>query len=228
MIQHPKDAARAESGVPGANGSVPSPQSTQGAPGQGVRAASPPCLIQRQVQTRWILNLDSSPAALWCSSAEVNWSHPNQSKSQTLEFTDPPLVDESGIIQFHKSVHKNEPILQSRLLLFPADWNVNTFSTQSINICEASPAYEMIRSISLQFCLHTVDRPGQYGVQLHRGRHRGLRREQRQRHQSDDGRRNVGRRHPQQRPRGALQAALGQTDGHMQAGEDRTPGGHKG
>lgn len=50
MIQHPKDAARLESTVPGANGSVASPPSTQGAPGQGVRAASPPCLIQRQVQ----------------------------------------------------------------------------------------------------------------------------------------------------------------------------------
>lgn len=49
MIQHPKDAARPESTVPGANGSVASPRSTQGGPGQGVRAASPPCLIQRQV-----------------------------------------------------------------------------------------------------------------------------------------------------------------------------------
>lgn len=50
MIQHPKDAARPESAVPGANGSAASPRSTQCAPGQGVRAASPPCLIQRQVQ----------------------------------------------------------------------------------------------------------------------------------------------------------------------------------
>lgn len=54
MIQHPKDAARPESAVPGANGSVASPRSTQGAPGQGVRAASPPCLIQRQVQIQQI------------------------------------------------------------------------------------------------------------------------------------------------------------------------------
>lgn len=45
MIQHPKEAARPESAVPGANGSVVSP------PGPGVRAASPPCLIQRQVGT---------------------------------------------------------------------------------------------------------------------------------------------------------------------------------
>uniref|UniRef100_H3CR90 G-protein coupled receptors family 1 profile domain-containing protein n=1 Tax=Tetraodon nigroviridis TaxID=99883 RepID=H3CR90_TETNG len=48
MIQHPKDAARPDSAVPGANGSVASPRSPQDAPGQGVRAASPPCLIQRQ------------------------------------------------------------------------------------------------------------------------------------------------------------------------------------
>lgn len=57
MIQHPKDAARPESTVPGPNGSVPSPQSMQSVPVQGVRPASPPCLIQRQVQTLWILIL---------------------------------------------------------------------------------------------------------------------------------------------------------------------------
>lgn len=49
MIQHPKDAARPDSAVPGANGSAPSPRPMQAAPAQGVRAASPPCLIQRQV-----------------------------------------------------------------------------------------------------------------------------------------------------------------------------------
>ncbi|GAA6222383.1 capping protein, Arp2/3 and myosin-I linker protein 3 [Lates japonicus] len=48
MIQHPKDAVRPESGVPGANGTMPSPRPTQGAPVHGMRAASPPCLIQRQ------------------------------------------------------------------------------------------------------------------------------------------------------------------------------------
>ncbi|XP_055359768.1 capping protein, Arp2/3 and myosin-I linker protein 3 isoform X2 [Betta splendens] len=39
IIQHPKDAARPESTIPGANGTMPSPQSTQ-----GMRAASPPSL----------------------------------------------------------------------------------------------------------------------------------------------------------------------------------------
>ncbi|XP_067461135.1 capping protein, Arp2/3 and myosin-I linker protein 3 isoform X1 [Thunnus thynnus] len=48
MIQHPKDAGRAESTVPGANGTMPSPRPTQGVPVHGIRAASPPCLIQRQ------------------------------------------------------------------------------------------------------------------------------------------------------------------------------------
>uniref|UniRef100_A0A4W6CTR6 Capping protein regulator and myosin 1 linker 3 n=1 Tax=Lates calcarifer TaxID=8187 RepID=A0A4W6CTR6_LATCA len=48
MIQHPKDAVRPESGVPGANGTMPSPRPTQGVPVHGMRAASPPCLIQRQ------------------------------------------------------------------------------------------------------------------------------------------------------------------------------------
>nr|XP_046265204.1 capping protein, Arp2/3 and myosin-I linker protein 3 isoform X2 [Scatophagus argus] len=48
MIQHPKDAGRPESAVPGANGTMPSPRPTQGVPVHGMRAASPPCLIQRQ------------------------------------------------------------------------------------------------------------------------------------------------------------------------------------
>ncbi|XP_005740290.1 capping protein, Arp2/3 and myosin-I linker protein 3 isoform X4 [Pundamilia nyererei] len=48
MIQHPKDAVRPESVVPGANGSMPSPHPTQGMPVHGMRTASPPCLIQRQ------------------------------------------------------------------------------------------------------------------------------------------------------------------------------------
>lgn len=48
MIQHPKDAVRPESAVPGANGAMPSPRPTQGVPVHGMRAASPPCLIQRQ------------------------------------------------------------------------------------------------------------------------------------------------------------------------------------
>ncbi|XP_034558291.1 capping protein, Arp2/3 and myosin-I linker protein 3 isoform X4 [Notolabrus celidotus] len=42
MIQHPKDAVRPESTVPGANGTMPSPWPMQGGP------PSPPCLIQRQ------------------------------------------------------------------------------------------------------------------------------------------------------------------------------------
>ncbi|KAM6990188.1 capping protein, Arp2/3 and myosin-I linker protein 3 isoform 2-T4 [Tautogolabrus adspersus] len=46
MIQHPKDAGRPESAVPGANGAMPSPRPIQGVP--GMRAPSPPCLIQRQ------------------------------------------------------------------------------------------------------------------------------------------------------------------------------------
>uniref|UniRef100_A0A3P9C8Z9 Capping protein regulator and myosin 1 linker 3 n=1 Tax=Maylandia zebra TaxID=106582 RepID=A0A3P9C8Z9_9CICH len=49
MIQHPKDAVRPESVVPGANGSMPLPHPTQGMPVHGMRTASPPCLIQRQV-----------------------------------------------------------------------------------------------------------------------------------------------------------------------------------
>uniref|UniRef100_A0A1A8LHX6 Leucine rich repeat containing 16B n=2 Tax=Nothobranchius pienaari TaxID=704102 RepID=A0A1A8LHX6_9TELE len=48
MIQHPKEIGRPESAVPGSNGAMPSPRSTQGALVYGLRAASPPCLIQRQ------------------------------------------------------------------------------------------------------------------------------------------------------------------------------------
>ncbi|XP_023820943.1 capping protein, Arp2/3 and myosin-I linker protein 3 isoform X1 [Oryzias latipes] len=48
LIQHPKDNARPESAVPGANGNMPSPRPSSGIPVQGMRAASPPCLIQRQ------------------------------------------------------------------------------------------------------------------------------------------------------------------------------------
>uniref|UniRef100_A0A1A8H636 CARMIL C-terminal domain-containing protein n=1 Tax=Nothobranchius korthausae TaxID=1143690 RepID=A0A1A8H636_9TELE len=49
MIQHPKEIGRPESAVPGPNGAMPSPRSTQGPPlVYGLRAASPPCLIQRQ------------------------------------------------------------------------------------------------------------------------------------------------------------------------------------
>ncbi|XP_068557665.1 capping protein, Arp2/3 and myosin-I linker protein 3 isoform X2 [Cebidichthys violaceus] len=48
MIQHPKEAGRPESTVPGANGTMPSPRPVQGVPVHGMRAASPSCLIQRQ------------------------------------------------------------------------------------------------------------------------------------------------------------------------------------
>ncbi|XP_038574673.1 capping protein, Arp2/3 and myosin-I linker protein 3 isoform X2 [Micropterus salmoides] len=48
MIQHPKDAGRPESTVPGANGTIPSPRPVQGVPVHGIRVSSPPCLIQRQ------------------------------------------------------------------------------------------------------------------------------------------------------------------------------------
>uniref|UniRef100_A0A1A7XJJ3 Leucine rich repeat containing 16B n=1 Tax=Iconisemion striatum TaxID=60296 RepID=A0A1A7XJJ3_9TELE len=48
MIQHPKEIGRPESAVPGPNGAMPSPRSTQGVLVHGMRAASPPCLIQRQ------------------------------------------------------------------------------------------------------------------------------------------------------------------------------------
>uniref|UniRef100_A0A1A8BQM4 Leucine rich repeat containing 16B n=1 Tax=Nothobranchius kadleci TaxID=1051664 RepID=A0A1A8BQM4_NOTKA len=48
MIQHPKEIGRPESAVPGPNGAMPSPRSTQGALVYGLRAASPPCPIQRQ------------------------------------------------------------------------------------------------------------------------------------------------------------------------------------
>uniref|UniRef100_A0A3B5LL88 Capping protein regulator and myosin 1 linker 3 n=1 Tax=Xiphophorus couchianus TaxID=32473 RepID=A0A3B5LL88_9TELE len=50
MIQHPKDTGRSESAVPGANGTLSSPLPAQGVPAHGLRAASPPCSIQRQVQ----------------------------------------------------------------------------------------------------------------------------------------------------------------------------------
>uniref|UniRef100_A0A3B5A884 Capping protein regulator and myosin 1 linker 3 n=1 Tax=Stegastes partitus TaxID=144197 RepID=A0A3B5A884_9TELE len=50
MIQHPKDLARPDSAGPGANGAMPSPRPAQGVAVHGMRAASPPCLIQRQVQ----------------------------------------------------------------------------------------------------------------------------------------------------------------------------------
>ncbi|XP_068197751.1 capping protein, Arp2/3 and myosin-I linker protein 3 isoform X2 [Antennarius striatus] len=48
MIQHPKDAGRPESAVPGTNGALPSPRPPHGVSVPGVRAASPSCLIQRQ------------------------------------------------------------------------------------------------------------------------------------------------------------------------------------
>uniref|UniRef100_A0A3P9QFH8 Capping protein regulator and myosin 1 linker 3 n=1 Tax=Poecilia reticulata TaxID=8081 RepID=A0A3P9QFH8_POERE len=49
MIQHPKDPGRPDSAVPGANGTLSSPRPAQGVPAHGLRAASPPCSIQRQV-----------------------------------------------------------------------------------------------------------------------------------------------------------------------------------
>ncbi|KAF7655343.1 hypothetical protein LDENG_00057080, partial [Lucifuga dentata] len=48
MIQHSKDSGRPESAGPGANGAIASPRPMQGLPVQGMRPASPPCLIQRQ------------------------------------------------------------------------------------------------------------------------------------------------------------------------------------
>uniref|UniRef100_A0A3Q2Y630 Capping protein regulator and myosin 1 linker 3 n=1 Tax=Hippocampus comes TaxID=109280 RepID=A0A3Q2Y630_HIPCM len=48
MIQHPKDVGRADHSALGANGTVPSPRVGQGVPVQGLRPASPSCLIQRQ------------------------------------------------------------------------------------------------------------------------------------------------------------------------------------
>uniref|UniRef100_A0A3P9QFH1 Capping protein regulator and myosin 1 linker 3 n=1 Tax=Poecilia reticulata TaxID=8081 RepID=A0A3P9QFH1_POERE len=48
MIQHPKDPGRPDSAVPGANGTLSSPRPAQGVPAHGLRAASPPCSIQRQ------------------------------------------------------------------------------------------------------------------------------------------------------------------------------------
>ncbi|KAM9791599.1 capping protein, Arp2/3 and myosin-I linker protein 3 isoform 4-T4 [Syngnathus typhle] len=48
MIQHPKDAGRADHSAHGANGTVPSPQVGQGIPVQSLRPVSPSCLIQRQ------------------------------------------------------------------------------------------------------------------------------------------------------------------------------------
>ncbi|XP_051944703.1 capping protein, Arp2/3 and myosin-I linker protein 3 isoform X3 [Hippocampus zosterae] len=48
MIQHPKDVGKADHSALGANGTVPSPRVGQGVPAQGLRPASPSCLIQRQ------------------------------------------------------------------------------------------------------------------------------------------------------------------------------------
>ncbi|XP_076018230.1 capping protein, Arp2/3 and myosin-I linker protein 3 [Genypterus blacodes] len=48
MIQHPKDPGRAESTVPGANGTIASPQPAHGVTVHTMRPVSPPCLIQRQ------------------------------------------------------------------------------------------------------------------------------------------------------------------------------------
>lgn len=48
MIQHPRDMGLAEGAVPGENGAMPSPRPIHGIPTHGIRAGSPPCLIQRQ------------------------------------------------------------------------------------------------------------------------------------------------------------------------------------
>uniref|UniRef100_A0A8C2XDL2 Capping protein regulator and myosin 1 linker 3 n=1 Tax=Cyclopterus lumpus TaxID=8103 RepID=A0A8C2XDL2_CYCLU len=56
MIQHPKEAGRPESTVPGANGAV------QGVPVHGMRAASPSCLIQRQVHADRTTSVSDVPA----------------------------------------------------------------------------------------------------------------------------------------------------------------------
>ncbi|XP_024908137.1 capping protein, Arp2/3 and myosin-I linker protein 3 isoform X4 [Cynoglossus semilaevis] len=48
MIQHPRDVVRPEGAVSRANGNMTSPRLLQGPPGHGLRAASPPCLSQRQ------------------------------------------------------------------------------------------------------------------------------------------------------------------------------------
>lgn len=50
MIQHPRDVVRPEGAVSRANGNMTSPRLLQGPPGHGLRAASPPCLSQRQVR----------------------------------------------------------------------------------------------------------------------------------------------------------------------------------
>lgn len=104
MIQHPKDAARPESTVPGANGSVASP------PGPGVRAASPPCLIQRQVGIPEIFIWEKSPPPRVLSTHTYSWSHQNQSESQT-GVQGSPLMHERGIILQS----------QAKYLLLPAE-----------------------------------------------------------------------------------------------------------
>lgn len=86
-----------------------------------------------------------------------------------------------------------------------------------------------LTNLSMYFYLFAVHRPGQYGVQLHRGRNRGLGWEQHLWHQSDrrhwqiDRRLRCPRRYSEQRPRAVFQTADGQTDGDRPAGEDRTP-----
>ncbi|XP_049889287.1 capping protein, Arp2/3 and myosin-I linker protein 3 isoform X2 [Epinephelus moara] len=68
MIQHPKEGGRPESTVPGANGTMPSPRPMQGVPVHGIRAASPPCLIQRQVQCQ---STDLVSMVYSCIGAEI-------------------------------------------------------------------------------------------------------------------------------------------------------------
>ncbi|XP_069020571.1 capping protein, Arp2/3 and myosin-I linker protein 3 isoform X3 [Embiotoca jacksoni] len=84
MIQHPKDAGRPESAVPGANGTMSSPRPTQGVPVHGMRAASPPCLIQRQ-------STDLVSMVYSCIGAEIEDSDSSSTCDMKVSDQDPDM-----------------------------------------------------------------------------------------------------------------------------------------
>ncbi|XP_060899988.1 capping protein, Arp2/3 and myosin-I linker protein 3 isoform X3 [Labrus mixtus] len=85
MIQHPKDAGRPESAVPGANGAMPSPRPMQGVP--GMRGPSPPCLIQRQ-------STDLVSMVYSCIGAEIE----DSDGSSTCDIKDADDADRSSTV----------------------------------------------------------------------------------------------------------------------------------
>uniref|UniRef100_M3ZV02 Capping protein regulator and myosin 1 linker 3 n=1 Tax=Xiphophorus maculatus TaxID=8083 RepID=M3ZV02_XIPMA len=89
MIQHPKDTGRSESAVPGANGTLSSPLPAQGVPAHGLRAASPPCSIQRQ-------STDLVSMVYSCIGAEIEDS--DSSSTCDIKESSPHSADGSNAI----------------------------------------------------------------------------------------------------------------------------------